>query len=235
SATRIANRVRYQSFTSAAGSKSRLRPLPIALGALAGSSLTAFYFMNAVDYHPAALSTEEELLHHEKATKDVEELPIVKELRARDDVIIREAYGHLKGAAKLHNLTATTLRGKDKVVISPLVFYTNERKEVTIVVHLGRSLCGHDKIVHGGMLATLLDEALASVALPALPFNLGFTANLNIDYRLPVMADQWVVLRGKLLKQEGRKAWVEAWIESADGKQKFTEAKSLYIAPKAPF
>jgi acyl-coenzyme A thioesterase PaaI-like protein len=121
------------------------------------------------------------------------------------------------------------------VVISPLVFYTNDHKDVTIVVHLGRSLCGHDKIVHGGMLAVLLDEALACVALPALPFKTGFTANLNIDYRLPVKADQWVVLRGKLVQQEGRKAWVEGWIESADGEHKFTEAKSLYISPKAPF
>lgn len=100
---------------------------------------------------------------------------------------------------------------------------------------MGRSLCGHDGIVHGGMLATLLDEALACVAIPALPFNVGFTANLNIDYRLPVKADQWVVLRGKLVEQEGRKAWVEAWIESVDGKYKFTEAKSLYISPKTPF
>jgi hypothetical protein len=42
-------------------------------------------------------------------------------------------------------------------------------------------------------------------------------------------------LRGKLTNLEGRKAWVEAWIESVDGKHKFTEAKSLYISPKAPF
>lgn len=130
SATRLASRVRHQSFTSAAGSKSRLRPLPIALGALAGSSLTAFYFMNAVDYHPAALSTEEELLHHDKAIKDVEELLIVKELRARDDVITREAYGHLKGAAKLHNLTATV-----SFVILKLGFFTDNSRSIRSGTH----------------------------------------------------------------------------------------------------
>lgn len=31
------------------------------------------------------------------------------------------------------------------------------------VVHLGSDLCGHIGIVHGGMIATLLDEILACV------------------------------------------------------------------------
>ncbi|CAO3658336.1 unnamed protein product [Umbelopsis vinacea] len=208
SANRAVTLLNSRAFTSASSPKSRIRPLPVALGALAGSSLTAYYYMNTVDYHPVALTSDENY-------------PIEIKLSR---MVLQNC-----------NLTATTLRGKDKVVISPLVFYTNDHKDVTIVVHLGRSLCGHDKIVHGGMLAVLLDEALACVALPALPFKTGFTANLNIDYRLPVKADQWVVLRGKLIQQEGRKAWVEGWIESADGEHKFTEAKSLYISPKAPF
>lgn len=48
-------------------------------------------------------------------------------------------------------------------MVPPVVFYNKDRTEVTIVVHLGTDLCGHDGIVHGGMLATLLDEALALV------------------------------------------------------------------------
>lgn len=31
----------------------------------------------------------------------------------------------------------------------------------TVVLHLGRALCGHDGIVHGGLLATVFDETLA--------------------------------------------------------------------------
>lgn len=97
-----------RAFASASSPKSRLRPLPIALGAtLAGSSLTAFYFMNTVDYHPVALTTEEELSHREVYLKELEELAIVKEMRARNDAVVFEAYGHLKGPSKLHNLTAS--------------------------------------------------------------------------------------------------------------------------------
>jgi acyl-coenzyme A thioesterase PaaI-like protein len=36
-----------------------------------------------------------------------------------------------------------------------------DESEACVFVHLGRGLCGHDGIVHGGLLATLLDEALA--------------------------------------------------------------------------
>lgn len=55
---------------------------------------------------------------------------------------------------------------------------------------------------------------------------------MNIDYRQPLKADQWVVLRGHLDRIEGRKAYVQAWIESTDGETRYSEAKSLYIGPK---
>jgi len=29
------------------------------------------------------------------------------------------------------------------------------------VIHLGRALCGHDGIIHGGLIATVFDESLA--------------------------------------------------------------------------
>jgi hypothetical protein len=107
SANRAVTLLKSRAFTSASSPKSRIRPLPVALGALAGSSLTAYYYMNTVDYHPVALTSDEELSHRDQAIKDVEELAVVKEMRARSDAVFFEAYGHLKGTAKLHNLTAT--------------------------------------------------------------------------------------------------------------------------------
>jgi hypothetical protein len=96
-----------RAFASASSPKSRLRPLPIALGALAGSSLTAAYYMNTVEYHAVALTSEEDSVHQDAAVKELEELAVVKEMRARNDIFVYEAYGHLKGSSKLHNLTAS--------------------------------------------------------------------------------------------------------------------------------
>ena len=45
----------------------------------------------------------------------------------------------------------------------PVLFYNKDQTEVMAAVHLGKDLCGHPKIIHGGMIATLLDEILACV------------------------------------------------------------------------
>ena len=38
-----------------------------------------------------------------------------------------------------------------------------DARECWIFIHVGRALCGHEGVVHGGLLATLLDESLARV------------------------------------------------------------------------
>ncbi|CDS12670.1 hypothetical protein LRAMOSA04856 [Lichtheimia ramosa] len=169
------------------------------------------------------------------AIAERENLPVVRAARENPDMYEFEAYAYLRGSAKVQSLTAATLRGKGRIIVPPVLFYNKDRTEAMAVVHLGSDLCGHIGIVHGGMIATLLDEILACVALPALPRFVGYTANLNVDYRKPLKAGQWVVLKSRLNRVEGRKAYVEAWVESADGQTKFTEAKSLYVGPKMPF
>ncbi|KAJ1976940.1 hypothetical protein H4R34_003786 [Dimargaris verticillata] len=103
---------------------------------------------------------------------------------------------------------------------------------MTQIQYLGRSLCGHDGIVHGGLLATIFDEAFARIAFSFLPGHIGFTANLNVDYRLPVPADIMVVLVVKVESVQGRKVLLSAAMKSLDGQHTFTEAKSLYISPR---
>lgn len=59
-----------------------------------------------------------------------------------------------------HSLSAYTLRGPGKFAVPPLVFTTADKKESILVLHVGSGLCGHEGVVHGGLLATVLDEAL---------------------------------------------------------------------------
>lgn len=119
------------------------------------------------------------------------------------------------------------------MIVKPVMFYNKTYTELTSVVHLGENMCGHDGIIHGGLAATILDEALACVAIPALPNKFGFTANLNVNYRRPIMSDQWVMLKAQLDKLDDRKAFVSASIQSLDGETVFTEATSLYVSPKS--
>jgi hypothetical protein len=81
-----------------------------------------------------------------------------------------------------------------------------------VFVHLGRGLCRHDGIVHGGLLVTLLDEALGRnvrvflflgivmiltrcmdgnlKAITNFPEKVGVTATLSLKYKAPTRADQ---------------------------------------------
>ena len=162
--------------------------------------------------------------------------PEAVKLRSNPD--FTESRPHLKIPESLRerSLTAGTLAGPNKIVVPPFIFSEREGKSLVSLMYLGSDICGHPGIIHGGLLATLLDEGLARCCFPALPNKIGVTANLNIDYRAPAMADSYVVLRAETVKVEGRKAWVEGRIETLpeDGKEPvvLVEAKALFIEPK---
>lgn len=134
-------------------------------------------------------------------------------------------------------MTAGTLAGPGKITVEPYVFGDTQGTELYVVFHVGRDMCGHDGIVHGGLLATILDEGLARCCFPALPNKIGVTANLTINYRKPTKADQLLILKAKTTKVEGRKAWVEGHIETLATSLNETptllvEATALFIEPK---
>lgn len=162
--------------------------------------------------------------------------PEVVKLRANPE--FKEARPHLKlpETMRPRSLTAGTLAGPNKIVVPPLVFSEKEGKSLVSFMYLGSDMCGHMGIVHGGLLATLLDEGLARCCFPALPNKIGVTANLNIDYRAPAMAESYVALRAETVRVEGRKAWVEGRIETLPEEGKapivLVEAKALFIEPK---
>lgn len=162
--------------------------------------------------------------------------PEADRLRAHPD--FEESRPHLRypEGIRARSLTAGALAGPNKLVVPPFVFAHREGKSLVSLMYLGTDICGHPGIIHGGMLATLLDEGLARCCFGALPNKVGVTANLNIDYRAPAMANSYVVLRAETVKVEGRKAWVEGRIETLpeQGKEPvvLVEAKALFIEPK---
>jgi 3'-phosphoadenosine 5'-phosphosulfate synthase len=162
--------------------------------------------------------------------------PVAKELRSRREM--SESRPHLKMSPnfKAHNLTGGTLMGPGKVAVPPFCWNEAGGKSMVSISHLGNDLCGHPGIIHGGMLATMLDEGLARCCFGALPNKIGMTANLNIDYRAPAPAGSYVVLRAETTKVEGRKAWVKGRIETLAGEGEtpvvLAEATALFVEPK---
>ena len=133
-----------------------------------------------------------------------------------------------------HSLTAGTLLGPGKFPVPPIVFCDD--RQLVSISYVGTKMCGHVGMIHGGLLATMLDEGLARCAFNSLPSKIGVTASLTINYRKPAPADSYFVLKAETTKVEGRKVWVRGKIEvlGEDEKpgQMLVEAEGLFIEPK---
>jgi acyl-coenzyme A thioesterase PaaI-like protein len=164
--------------------------------------------------------------------------PLSAKMRSQSGMVESRPHMRIPPAMRPHNLTGGVLAGEGKIEVPPLNFNDNksELPSMVQIMYLGGSLCGHPGIVHGGLLATMLDEGLARACFPALPNKIGVTASLKIDYRVPCPAGSYVVLKAYTQKVEGRKAWVKGWIEllgDEDGNgTKVVEAEALFIEPK---
>jgi hypothetical protein len=117
---------------------------------------------------PAAPSlapdTPETVAYTANLEETLQKLPLLKELRERDDAADwyeTRPYQGFPEERRVNNLTAGALRGPGKLALYPLIRAKKDESESVIFLHLGRGLCGHDGIIHGGMLATVLDETLA--------------------------------------------------------------------------
>lgn len=82
--------------------------------------------------------------------------------------------------------------------------------------HLGHKLSGHNKIIHGGLLATILDEITCRLAFQNFHSKKGVTANLNINYKQPCFINTYVLIKCSLVKKSGRKCFVKGSVYKLD-------------------
>jgi uncharacterized protein (TIGR00369 family) len=85
---------------------------------------------------------------------------------------------------------------------------------------------GHPGNLHGGIIATLLDEAM-SKALRALGRRT-MTRKLEAEYLRPVNSGIPLRIEGRVVRNERRKYWAEAAILNADGIV-LAQGKGLFI------
>ncbi len=73
---------------------------------------------------------------------------------------------------------------------------------------------GHPGYLHGGIIATLLDETM-SKSVRARGFT-AMTRQMEVDYLRPVPSSTPIRLEGHVTRNEGRKHWTEARILDAE-------------------
>ncbi|EOO03792.1 putative thioesterase thiol ester dehydrase-isomerase protein [Phaeoacremonium minimum UCRPA7] len=87
---------------------------------------------------------------------------------------------------------------------------------MTALLDLGEDMCSYPGMLHGGLYSVLLDEVMGTAA-NFQTANAAYTAELTTKYKKPVRTPQVVLIRGRVIKKEGRKLQVRGTIEDKDG------------------
>ncbi|PGH08642.1 hypothetical protein GX51_01162 [Blastomyces parvus] len=196
------------------------------LGYTIGNALTTFLT------NPAPPGSHEDTLRVQYLRQVMDSLEMVKKLRADPDYVEWEAYSNFTEEEKPHRLTSGPLSGSRNIPVQR-VFWNEKEHKATTVVHFGIGVSGWPLIVHGGVIATLLDESLGRVAIRSFPARTGVTANLNIDYVRPVKALEFYTVTAEHdpEKSTERKAIVKGEVRDSKGRLCAT-GNALFVVPK---
>ncbi len=85
---------------------------------------------------------------------------------------------------------------------------------------------GHPGYLHGGIIATLLDEAMSKAVRAK--GSTSMTRKMEVDYLRPVPSGVPLRIEGRVVRNEPRKHWAEARILNEKGNV-LAEAKGLFI------
>lgn len=139
--------------------------------------------------------------------------PFTQSLRSSPSITNESRlYANIPEAKRANMFTCGNLLTPGRLVVPPLLF--TGKPSTTLVFYLGAALAGYEGVVHGGLLATILDEGLATCALVAGGGDgTPLTMSLSIEYRKPAVTEECYALKATLLGMEGRIASVEGRIE----------------------
>ena len=133
------------------------------LGAIYPPTALSILFPRVSPGPPQDPDSPESLAYTASLEQKLQTLPALNALRNREDAdewYETRPYQYFPEERRVNSLTAGALRGPGKLALLPLIRVKKDESESYVFVHLGRGLCGHDGIIHGGLLATLLDESI---------------------------------------------------------------------------
>lgn len=108
-----------------------------------------------------------------------------------------------------------------------LKFFVDDDQQVVSTVRLARRFAGPPGHAHGGIIATLLDEAMSKANRQH--GIVAMTRQMEINYLRPVPLQTPLTLTGRRTKHQGRQNHCEAEIANASGTI-LARGKALFIA-----
>lgn len=190
-------------------------------------------------------------------------IPWAASLLKRPGTICRQPQSRVYKRSGEDSLFSDTLK-TPRTLRSCVCFYQRpspdqERiEQVSTLITLGDGISGHINVMHGGVVATILDEGMGILqaanyerdhmsavgqgkALGELPENpASYTAEMKIKYLQPVHTPGALMVTARYLKREGRKEWLYAEIKQREGIDEDYDgdevvcatAEALFVEPK---
>lgn len=145
-----------------------------------------------------------------------------------------DAWKTLLPAQLASKLIPGTYSGPRRIELNR-VFTSEDGKEMVSFLAVGTAMCGFPGIVHGGVSASVLDEAFGRLAIQVVGGD-AVTARLGLQYRKPVVAgregrERVLVCRARVERIEGRKVVVKGGLEDERGNV-LVDAEALFVVPK---
>jgi uncharacterized protein (TIGR00369 family) len=120
--------------------------------------------------------------------------------------------------------------GRENISGLHLDFYDTAPGETTSEITLGERFEGYPGVVHGGIVAAILDEVTGRVFLQGKATRFMLTARLEIRYRKPVPVGERLVVIGRAVRDAGRVAQATGQIQDCAGNI-LAEAEAYYVEP----
>ncbi|CCE73249.1 Piso0_000279 [Millerozyma farinosa CBS 7064] len=122
-------------------------------------------------------------------------------------------------------LTDGVLAKPGAILIKPVVFHNKKSNQNVTFVHTGYKLCGYPFLVHGGVVATLLNESFKRNASLSSETSSKYkedykVENLEITYKYPTFANQFLIIKTQQKPDtvsDSNNILLEAVIESQKG------------------
>ena len=107
------------------------------------------------------------------------------------------------------------------------IFWNDEEKRTEIPILPNSTWCGYEGVVHGGIIASVFDDAMAW-AIRRENGSWAVTGEMSVRYLRPVLAGTRYVVEGRVEKSSGRRISTVAVMKEKNGK-KVAEANALFV------
>ncbi|SMN22776.1 similar to Saccharomyces cerevisiae YER182W FMP10 Putative protein of unknown function [Maudiozyma saulgeensis] len=168
-------------------------------------------------------------------TARAEQLPVVKQLLAKGFVEVFPASKNTSGKQVTSGLVTQALRSPGAIAIEPKFYYNPQTRDTVGLYHLGMKLTGYPFIVHGGMLATVMEDLMRQAMLVrggnSDMANCEKTRDLNVSYKFPTFANQFVVVRTTAVEQFGQGTKMRCEVLDQTGNNTLVTGGAVFTKP----